>query len=81
MDDLAEAVHAGVGAARDRRVQRRLREFRERALERVLNRLAVGLRLPAAERRAVVLNAECDSHHDRSASFASITRASSRVSA
>ena len=57
MHDLAEAVDARVRAARDDGLHTRLREFGERAFEFVLHRLAVRLRLPAAKRRSVVLDA------------------------
>src|ERR1700743_3366605 len=86
MHHLPEPMHARVRAARDDRLQRRLREFAQCALEFVLHCLAVRLRLPAAKRGAVVLNAQCDArrscvHHDKGASVDSIARASLRVAA
>jgi hypothetical protein len=56
MHDLSEAMHAGIGTAGNHRLQGRLRKFQERPFERVLNRLAVRLLLPAAKGRAVVLD-------------------------
>ena len=60
--DLAERVHAGVGAAGDReRVVRRERR-RERLPERALDRRPSRLHRPALERRAVVLERHAYAH-------------------
>ena len=60
--DLAERVDAGVRAARDGEVLHRREGLAERLPERRLDRRQAGLRRPAAERSAVVLERQDEAH-------------------
>ena len=62
MNDLVKRVDAGIGTAGADGGHCGSGDLRERAFKRVLNAAAVGLRLPAGECGAVVLDAECDAH-------------------
>jgi hypothetical protein len=66
MHDLSGGVHAGVGAACTDGLDRMAGDLAESTLENVLDRRATGLRLPAVERAAVVLEAERDPQADAS---------------
>jgi hypothetical protein len=57
VNDLPERVHTGIGATRHNGRQGSPRKRRKRTFERVLDSLAVRLRLPAVECGAVVLDA------------------------
>ena len=63
MRDLAQRMHAGVGAPRAMRGRALSRHGEERALERLLDRKAVLLPLPADERRAVIFERELVARH------------------
>ena len=62
MHDLGGCVHAGIGAPRGGHLDGRVGETRERLLQVILHAAAARLRLPAAERRAVVFEAQGDAH-------------------
>ena len=70
---LSVGVHAGVGAAGPGHGDRAACQWRERLLERRLDRRTVLLALPARVRRAVVRHAQQDARHATSG------RASSRA--
>jgi len=55
VDDLEARVHAAIGAAGSRGGDWRIGNRGERRLERILDRAAAGLGLPAEEATAVVL--------------------------
>ena len=55
MDDLQTSVHAAIGAAGGRDGDLRIGNRGERRLERILDRPAAGLGLPAEEATTVVL--------------------------
>ena len=57
-DDLAERVHAAIGAARDRQVDGLAQDRLQRALELGRHGAPAGLRGPAGEGRPVVLEGE-----------------------
>ena len=61
--DLAERVHAGIGPPGAVHGDRRALEPRERVLEQPLDRLALGLPLPADEPRAVVREGQLQRAH------------------
>src|SRR5437773_762643 len=56
------AAPARIGAPRCHRARARAGDLGERALERILHSAAVGLRLPAVKRRAIVFESERDAH-------------------
>lgn len=56
MRTLREGVHAGIGASRPVHPNRRALDAFERALEMILNSIAVRLTLPAGKGRAVIGN-------------------------
>jgi len=62
VDDLAERVHAGVGAAGALRLHRVRRDLGQRGIHSVLHGAAAGLRLPAAEGAAVVFESQSNAH-------------------
>jgi hypothetical protein len=62
MGDLKRRVYARVGASGRHRLRSRAGDGSKRALEGVLHATAVGLRLPAVKRRAVVFQSERDAH-------------------
>ena len=62
MGDLKRRVYARIGASGCNRVRARARDGSKRGLERILHATAVGLRLPAVKRRAVVFESERDAH-------------------
>ncbi len=61
MHDLRQRMNARIGAPGASRGNGLLRERCERFLKRILNRMAVRLRLPALPAAAVILQAERDS--------------------
>jgi len=61
VDDLHVGVHAGIGPTGRRDFDRVIRDAGERRFDDRLDPHCVRLRLPAAEGRAVVLQAEGDS--------------------
>ena len=60
---LAQRVHARVGAASAAHASRLAREAEHRILERALHGRAIGLALPAEERRAVVFDGDAVAGH------------------
>jgi len=60
VDDLTDGMHAGIRAARGGYLDGGIDELRQRLLQVILHATARGLRLPAAERASVVLEAEGD---------------------
>ena len=63
MGDLAQRMHAGVGASRAMGDRALGRHGEKRALQRFLNGKAVLLPLPADERRAVIFEDELEARH------------------
>src|ERR1700722_11258248 len=63
MRDLPQRMHAGVGAARAMNPNRLAADRPDRGLQRALHRRAVVLKLPAAERRAVIFDGEFVAGH------------------
>jgi hypothetical protein len=53
-------MHAAIGSSRGNGLNRGSRDRGERGLERILDRAAAGLRLPAEEATSVVLQSESD---------------------
>lgn len=62
MRDLLDGMDAGIGAAGADHSRRHIGDDGQCGFDRILNRPATGLRLPAAEGRTVVLDAEGVSH-------------------
>ncbi len=65
MRDLAERVHAGVGAPGAAERRRFAGQTVERLLDRLLHRAPVRLALPADERSAVILDGQLEARHRR----------------
>ena len=63
MRDLAQRMHAGVGAPRAMGGRALAGHGEEGALQRLLDRKAVLLPLPADERRAVIFEGELEARH------------------
>ena len=63
MRDLAQGVDASVRAPRAMRGRLLSRHGEDRALQRLLDRKAVPLPLPADERRAVIFKRELEARH------------------
>ena len=63
MRDLAQSVDASVSAPRAMRDRTLSRHGEDRALQRLLDRKAVPLSLPADERRAVIFKRELEARH------------------
>ena len=63
MRDLAQRMHASVGAPRAMRDRTLAVMASDRALQRLLDRKAVPLPLPADERRAVIFERELKARH------------------
>ena len=64
MGDLAGGMHAGIGAAGSMQAHRLLGDLGEGKLDPFLDRVGIGLDLPAAEGEAVVGNGELETHED-----------------
>ncbi len=66
MRDLAQRMHAGVGAPGAMGGRALARHGEKRVLQRLLDRKAILLALPADERRAVIFEGELETRHRRS---------------
>src|SRR5665647_1836038 len=79
MRDLAQRMHAGVGAARAVNADLLAADRLDRVFQRALYRRAVLLDLPAAERRAVIFDGQFVARHQssRSGSFSGVPRKNS----
>jgi hypothetical protein len=63
MGHLGQRMHAGIGASGASQAQGRSGDFRQGALQDILQRIAMRLRLPTLERSTVVFDAQRDSSH------------------
>ncbi len=63
MGHLAQGVHAAIGAPRGDQVDRLAGARQQRLLDGCLHRRAVGLALPALERRAVIFEQQAVTRH------------------